>query len=72
MSGVKTLNSIQIKHFMLFYVKANFKKIDGGSVKCPSFLACLQPVKLSKNCGAFFSGHPVAGSTISSGDFVMG
>ena len=27
---------------------------------CPSLLACLQPEKLSKNCCAFFSGHPVS------------
>ena len=27
---------------------------------CPRLLAYLQPEKLSKNCGAFFSGHPVA------------
>ena len=26
---------------------------------CPRLLAYLQPEKLSKNCGAFFSGHPV-------------
>ena len=26
---------------------------------CPIFLACFELEKLSKNCGVFFSGHPV-------------
>ena len=37
MSGVKTLNSIQMKHFQQFYVKAKFKEITWGGVKCLLF-----------------------------------
>ena len=45
MSDVKTLNSIQMKHFQQLYVKANFKKITGGGVKCLLFHTVPPPTK---------------------------
>ena len=53
MSGVKTLHSIQIKHFQQFYVKAKFKEITWGGVKCLLFHTV--PLLTKNSVKIFFS-----------------